>query len=133
MTNEPVRIAFCLEEERGALRLFLRALRRLPLTLPWEAAIWTEEASEVRIGRRLRERVHSVGPREIAPEVVKLLLKGQDGRRTHASPGGLISSFVNNGLIGLGERALNRSLGIVTSRQFRQMWPVREHDPQREC
>ena len=25
-----VRIAFCLEEERGALRLFLRALRRLP-------------------------------------------------------------------------------------------------------
>ena len=30
-TSGPVRIAFCLEEERGALRLFLRALRRLPL------------------------------------------------------------------------------------------------------
>ena len=32
-TERPVRIAFCLEEERGALRLFLRALRRLPLGL----------------------------------------------------------------------------------------------------
>ena len=31
--ERPVRIAFCLEEERGALRLFLRALRRLPLGL----------------------------------------------------------------------------------------------------
>ena len=38
--ERPVRIAFCLQEERGALRLFLRALRRLPLGLAWEAAVW---------------------------------------------------------------------------------------------
>ncbi len=38
--ERPVRIAFCLQEERGALRLFLRALRRLPLGLDWEAAVW---------------------------------------------------------------------------------------------
>ena len=56
-----MRIAFCLEEERGALRLFLRALRRLPLDLDWEAAIWLPDAGEVRIARRLRERVRTVG------------------------------------------------------------------------
>src|ERR671923_2026901 len=41
---EPIRIAFCLEEERGALRLFLRALRRLRAGLEWEAAIWLPDA-----------------------------------------------------------------------------------------
>jgi hypothetical protein len=34
-----VRIAFVDEEERGALRLFLRALRRLDPELPWEASV----------------------------------------------------------------------------------------------
>jgi predicted metal-dependent phosphoesterase TrpH/glycosyltransferase involved in cell wall biosynthesis len=64
----PVRIAFCLEEERGALRLFLRALRRLPLELDWEAAVWTPAATEVRLAKRLRERVHVLGPRQAAPD-----------------------------------------------------------------
>jgi predicted metal-dependent phosphoesterase TrpH/glycosyltransferase involved in cell wall biosynthesis len=64
----PVRIAFCLEEERGALRLFLRALRRLPLDMNWEAAVWTPSATEVRLAKRLRERVHVLGPRQAAPE-----------------------------------------------------------------
>ncbi len=62
------RIAFCLEEERGALRLFLRALRRLSLELDWEAAVWTPTATEVRLARRLRERVHVLGPRQASPE-----------------------------------------------------------------
>ncbi len=66
----PVRIAFCLAEERGALRLFMRALRRLPLGLRWEAAIWLPDAGEVRIARRLRERIRVVGPSEAIPEEV---------------------------------------------------------------
>ena len=66
--GRPARIAFCLEEERGALRLFLRALRRLPLELDWEAAIWLPEPGEVRIARRLRERVRTVGPADASPE-----------------------------------------------------------------
>jgi hypothetical protein len=66
--GDAIRIAFCLEEERGALRLFLRALRRLPLGLNWEAAVWTPSATEVRLARRLRERVHVLGPRQAAPE-----------------------------------------------------------------
>jgi predicted metal-dependent phosphoesterase TrpH/glycosyltransferase involved in cell wall biosynthesis len=66
--GRPARIAFCLEEERGALRLFLRALRRLPLDLDWEVAIWLPEPGEVRIARRLRERVRTVGPADASPE-----------------------------------------------------------------
>jgi predicted metal-dependent phosphoesterase TrpH/glycosyltransferase involved in cell wall biosynthesis len=66
--ERPVRIAFCHEEERGALRLFLRALRRLPLEPEWETAIWLPDAAEIRIARRLRDRVHTVGPRDASPE-----------------------------------------------------------------
>jgi len=60
----PVRIAFCLQEERGALRLFLRAIRRLPLGLEWEAAIWLADAGDVRVGRGLWQRLHTVGRRQ---------------------------------------------------------------------
>ncbi len=73
--ERPVRIAFCLQEERGALRLFLRALRRLPLALAWEAAVWLPDRDEIRIGRRLRDRVHVVGPRQASPDQ---LLAGAD-------------------------------------------------------
>jgi predicted metal-dependent phosphoesterase TrpH/glycosyltransferase involved in cell wall biosynthesis len=66
--GDPVKVAFCLEEERGALRLFLRALRRLPLELDWEAAVWTPTATELRLARRLRERVHVLGSRQASPE-----------------------------------------------------------------
>ena len=63
-----LRIAFCLEEERGALRLFARALRRLDPNLDWEAAIWLPDGGDVRIATRLRDRVHVVGPRTMDPE-----------------------------------------------------------------
>jgi predicted metal-dependent phosphoesterase TrpH/glycosyltransferase involved in cell wall biosynthesis len=60
----PLRILFCLEEERGALRLFLRALRRLPEGLDWEATVSTQVPSDtpLRIARALRDRIHLVGP-----------------------------------------------------------------------
>ena len=65
--GRPVRIAFCLHEERGALRLFMRALRRLSLDSPWEAAIWLEAGDDppLRISRRLRDRISITGPREL--------------------------------------------------------------------
>ncbi len=68
--RRPVRIAFCLEEERGALRLFLRAVRRLPLDLDWEVAVWVGDATDVRISQRLRGRVHVVRATAAAPEAV---------------------------------------------------------------
>ncbi|HSJ17570.1 MAG TPA: glycosyltransferase, partial [Solirubrobacterales bacterium] len=66
----PPRVVFCLREERGALRLFLRALRRLPAELEWEAVVWGERLPEYarRLSRRLRERVSLVGPADGPPE-----------------------------------------------------------------
>ncbi|MBA3301056.1 MAG: glycosyltransferase [Thermoleophilaceae bacterium] len=62
-----IEIAFCLEEERSALRLFLRALRRLPIELPWKATVWSRlPGSEptVPLARALRGRVRFCGPAE---------------------------------------------------------------------
>jgi predicted metal-dependent phosphoesterase TrpH/glycosyltransferase involved in cell wall biosynthesis len=67
-SGRPFRIAFCLEEERGALRLFMRALRRLRESLDWEAAIWLPDGGDPRMSRRLRERIHVLGPRSATPE-----------------------------------------------------------------
>jgi glycosyltransferase involved in cell wall biosynthesis len=61
----PPEIVFSAEEERGALRLFLRALRRLPTELDWRATIWLRDpaaAPMVSLSRRLRERVRLAGP-----------------------------------------------------------------------
>jgi glycosyltransferase involved in cell wall biosynthesis len=58
-------IVFADEEERGALRLFLRALRRLPSDLDWRATIWLRDPSAgapPALSRRLRERVTLAGP-----------------------------------------------------------------------
>jgi predicted metal-dependent phosphoesterase TrpH/glycosyltransferase involved in cell wall biosynthesis len=65
--GEEVEILFCLEEERSALRLFLRALRKLPKELPWRATVWSRvQALEptVPLSRALRERVRFCGPRD---------------------------------------------------------------------
>jgi glycosyltransferase involved in cell wall biosynthesis len=61
----PPEIVFSAEEERGALRLFLRALRKLPRELDWRATIWLRDpatAAAVNLSRRLRERVRLAGP-----------------------------------------------------------------------
>jgi predicted metal-dependent phosphoesterase TrpH/glycosyltransferase involved in cell wall biosynthesis len=61
----PPEIVFSAEEERGALRLFVRALRKLPTDLDWRATIWLRDpssASAVSLSRRLRERVTLAGP-----------------------------------------------------------------------
>ena len=64
-----VRIAYCAEEERGALRLLLRALRRLPDELDWEGVIWFDGPTDplARVSRRLRERLRVVRPRDGEP------------------------------------------------------------------
>jgi glycosyltransferase involved in cell wall biosynthesis len=58
-------IVFSAEEERGALRLFLRALRRLPVEPDWSATIWLRDpasAPAISLPRRLRDRVNLAGP-----------------------------------------------------------------------
>ncbi len=55
----PVRFAFCAQEERQALRLFLRALRRIPDDLPWQATVFspTGAAPTGALRSRLRDRL----------------------------------------------------------------------------
>jgi glycosyltransferase involved in cell wall biosynthesis len=50
-------IAFCDQEERAALRLFLRALRRLPDELDWEATVFVPSGAAPTIRSRLLDRV----------------------------------------------------------------------------
>jgi glycosyltransferase involved in cell wall biosynthesis len=61
----PPEIVFSDAEERGALRLFVRALRRLPRELDWRATIWLHEpaaAAAPTLSRRMREHVTIAGP-----------------------------------------------------------------------
>jgi glycosyltransferase involved in cell wall biosynthesis len=64
-----VRIVHCAEEERGGLRLLLRALRKLPDELDWEGVIWFDGPTDplARVSRRLRERLRVVRPRDGEP------------------------------------------------------------------
>ncbi len=66
--ERPFRIAFCEQEERGALRLFLRAIRRLSFERDWEVAIWVDRATDLRLSQRLRERVSIVRERDASPD-----------------------------------------------------------------
>src|SRR5205085_1094452 len=61
--REIVDIVYSAEEDRAGLRLFLRALRRLPKALPWHATVWSRER-ELQLGlpRTLRDRVRFAGP-----------------------------------------------------------------------
>ena len=64
--SSPPEILFCAEEERGALRLFLRAIRKLPAELDWTATVWLRDpasmTSPLQVPRRLRDRVRMAGP-----------------------------------------------------------------------
>ncbi|MBK5233959.1 MAG: glycosyltransferase [Thermoleophilia bacterium] len=64
--GDPLRIAFSDEEEKGALRLFLRALRRLPADLNWTATIHSADPGEVivRISKTIRDRIKVIGPEQ---------------------------------------------------------------------
>ncbi|HYZ70363.1 MAG TPA: glycosyltransferase, partial [Thermoleophilaceae bacterium] len=63
--DELVEIVFSTEEERGALRTFLRALRRLPPSLPWRATVWSRTLDgrpPSGLSRTIRDRIHFAGP-----------------------------------------------------------------------
>ncbi|WP_233243718.1 PHP domain-containing protein [Paraconexibacter algicola] len=82
----PVRLLFVDEEERGALRLFLRALRRLDtgeLAAPWEAVVVSARgpSSSTPLRHELRERVRFVGGAEADAELAAahVLVCASDG------------------------------------------------------
>jgi glycosyltransferase involved in cell wall biosynthesis len=77
----PVRIAFVEQEERGALRLFLRSLRRLDPALRWEAVIHSERgpSSSTPLRADLLERVHFVDDADAALAGADVLVAASDG------------------------------------------------------
>ena len=105
--EQPVRIAYCAREERGALRLALRALRRLPLESDWQAAIWIGDASVAtpRVHRELSERVRFVRPGTCSAEslvsAADLVCAASGGSRP--APG-LIRHAFNAGAIPVASR-----------------------------
>jgi hypothetical protein len=63
--RELVEIVYVVDEERSALRMFLRALRRLPPELPWTATIWSRTPAalpSIPLSRAIRDRVRFAGP-----------------------------------------------------------------------
>jgi glycosyltransferase involved in cell wall biosynthesis len=60
--HDPVQLMFSAGEERGALRVFLRALRTLPGDAAWRATVWSPRpyAAPAALSRALRERVEFV-------------------------------------------------------------------------
>ena len=127
--NGRVRIVHCAEEERGALRLLLRALRRLPDDLDWEGVVWFDGPTDplARVSRRLRERLRIVRPRDGEPAE---FLAGADiaclaSGGVRAAPGLVRKAFAAGAvpvvsdlelyreLVGEGERGLLFPLGDV--------------------
>ncbi len=95
-TLELVMIA---DEERVALRAFLRALRALPAEPSWHATVWSSRplAAPATLGRALRERVtfvdaEAAGPRDVlaGADVVVLASEG-----LRATPGLLIQALAS--------------------------------------
>src|SRR4051794_3100318 len=65
--REIVDIVYSAEEERAALRLFLRPVRRLPPALPWRATVWSRErGTQPSLPKAIRDRVRFTGPTEIS-------------------------------------------------------------------
>jgi glycosyltransferase involved in cell wall biosynthesis len=124
-----VRIVHCAEEERGALRLLLRALRKLPEDLDWEGVIWFDGPTDpiARVSKRLRQRLRVVRPRDgepaefLAGADVAVLASGG----VRAAPGVVRKAFAAGAvpvvsdlqlyreLVGEGERGLLFPLGDV--------------------
>jgi len=86
-TGDRVRLVFVDEEERAALRLFLRALRRLPADLDWDATVVSARgpSSSTPLRPELRARVRFVPAGEAeALGAADLLVAASDG--TAATP-----------------------------------------------
>jgi glycosyltransferase involved in cell wall biosynthesis len=66
----PLRIAFVDQEERAALRLFLRALRRLDPGLDWEATVFVPSGAAPTIRSQLLDRVQVLSERDTSEDAV---------------------------------------------------------------
>jgi predicted metal-dependent phosphoesterase TrpH/glycosyltransferase involved in cell wall biosynthesis len=92
-------IVFVAEEERAALRAFLRALRLLPAETNWRATIWSSRplASSAALRGRLAQRVRYADPDATTVERVladaDVLVLGSDG--VMPTPGVLVRALAS--------------------------------------
>ena len=105
----PVRIGFVDDEERAALRLFLRALRRLEPQADWEATVISSRgpSSSTQLRADLQERVRFLTPEELTEDEAlartDVLVAASDG----AAPApALLLRAMNAGAVPLASRLL---------------------------
>ena len=97
--HAPLHMVLVADEERGALRTFLRALRLMPTEAQWRATIWSSRplAAPATLSHRLTERVRYTGSDTAAVEQVlaeaDVLVLGSDG--AHPTPGLLAEALVS--------------------------------------
>jgi predicted metal-dependent phosphoesterase TrpH/glycosyltransferase involved in cell wall biosynthesis len=95
----PTHFLFVAEEERAALRTFLRALRLLPAEAKWQATIWSSRplAAPAALGGRLAERVRFVDAEatevQQALAAADVLVLGSDG--VMPTPGLLVPALAS--------------------------------------
>ena len=87
----PLRIVFSDREERGALRLFLRALKRLPEELEWEAVVYSRTGAIPTLRSSLRARVHVTEDENAAFASADVVVAASLGQIT--SPGVLLRAL----------------------------------------
>jgi predicted metal-dependent phosphoesterase TrpH/glycosyltransferase involved in cell wall biosynthesis len=66
--HEPIELLLIAGEERGAARIFLRALRAMPADRPWHATVWSARpmAGSATLSRALRARIEFVDASQIS-------------------------------------------------------------------
>jgi glycosyltransferase involved in cell wall biosynthesis len=101
--GERVRLAYVELEERGALRLFLRSLRRLDPALPWDAVVHSERgpSSTTPLRADLQARVRFVDDADEALAGADVLVAASDGV---APAPGLISRALAAGAVPVASR-----------------------------
>jgi glycosyltransferase involved in cell wall biosynthesis len=93
----PVEIVLVADEDRPALRAFLRALRRLPLEHDWHATVWSPRGTQPTgpLRRELRERFAFAGPEDCDED--ELLARADIAVRASSGllpePGGLVRAL----------------------------------------
>ncbi|MDE3131880.1 MAG: glycosyltransferase, partial [Acidobacteriota bacterium] len=92
-------LTFVAEEERAALRTFLRALRLLPAQARWRATIWSSRplATPATLGGKLAERVQFVDAETMTVQralaAADVLVLGSDG--VLPAPGALVQALAS--------------------------------------
>jgi glycosyltransferase involved in cell wall biosynthesis len=101
----PVHLVYFDDEERGALRLFLRALRRLDEAGRWRATVVSPRPSPAQLRASLRERVRFVAPAEVDRDALlagaDILVAASDGQ---APAPGLLLRALAAGAVPLASR-----------------------------